>query len=134
MTREREHNAILVVDDDDQIRKLLSTVMRREGYSVDTAADGEAALELIAERAYGAVLLDLMMPVRSGYEVLHEIEERGEKECVIIISAVAQESLGRIRGQVAAVVAKPFDFQSIVGTVRSCIAETWDGDDPEESL
>ena len=72
MTKEKR---ILVVEDDDAIRALLFTVLRRRGFKVDTAPNRAHGLERFNHCGYSLVLLDLMMPVMSGYEFLERLEK-----------------------------------------------------------
>ncbi|NJI16892.1 response regulator, partial [Staphylococcus agnetis] len=62
-------NEILVVDDEERIRKLLKIYLEREGYQVVEATDGEEALQLAQAHDYACILLDLMLPKRDGIEV-----------------------------------------------------------------
>jgi CheY-like chemotaxis protein len=64
---------VLVVDDDRQVLDLLSTLLSRAGYEVKTAPGAVEAMELLEAEDVGAVVLDIMMPVRSGIEVLEHI-------------------------------------------------------------
>lgn len=84
-------SAILIVDDDDDIRELLGNLLRREGYEVLEAEDGARALEILEQQPTPPclVLLDLMMPVMSGTEVLKALEEtdRLARLPVVVISA-----------------------------------------------
>ena len=69
---------VLVIDDEVDIRESLETLLTLEGYSVDLAQNGGEGLRAIESRAYDLVLLDLMMPDRSGMEVLREVRERDQ--------------------------------------------------------
>ncbi|MBN2320207.1 MAG: sigma-54-dependent Fis family transcriptional regulator [Acidobacteria bacterium] len=80
---------ILVADDEQIIREVLSDILSSESYDVDHAENGAQALELIRNRDYGAVLLDLMLPDRDGLQVLEEIKELENRPEVIIITAYA---------------------------------------------
>src|SRR5205809_191087 len=71
---------ILVVDDDDAIRALLITVLHRRGFKVDVARTGVEAMEQAARCRYAVMLLDLMMPRMSGYEVLDELQKTPRNE------------------------------------------------------
>ena len=68
--------SVLIVDDEAAIRESLQTLLEFEGYSVETANDGEEGLTRIAERPYDLVLLDFALPERNGIEVLRDIRER----------------------------------------------------------
>src|ERR1041385_6115212 len=70
---------ILVVDDDDAIRALLYTILRRRRLSVDTAHNGVEALELIEANDYALVLLDMMMPRMNGQELLEPLSSMDHK-------------------------------------------------------
>jgi len=80
---------MLVVDDDMLNRVLLSTNLQEAGYLVSTAENGEQALEMLRDLKFDAVLLDLMMPVMNGYEVLERLksDDKLRKIPVIVISA-----------------------------------------------
>lgn len=77
---------LLLVDDDLDIRESV-TLLLEESYEVTTAEDGAVALELMKEQRFDAVVLDLMMPVLNGTQVLEELRRRGSQVPVIVISA-----------------------------------------------
>jgi DNA-binding response OmpR family regulator len=81
---------VLVVDDNEMNRDMLSRRLRRQDYEVEVAEDGEQALKMVKEKNYDLVLLDIMMPNISGYEVLEKIKADPETQAlpVIMISAV----------------------------------------------
>jgi two-component system OmpR family response regulator len=70
-------NAILIVDDDRDIRELLAEYLRDEGYGVTTASNGRDALEQLARRAVVAILMDLSMPVMDGRAVCTSLQRGG---------------------------------------------------------
>jgi DNA-binding response OmpR family regulator len=78
------------VDDEERIRKLLQRVLRSEGYTVDLAATGSAGLSAATERSYDLVVLDLMLPDRSGAEILVDLLARQPKARVFVLSAVPE--------------------------------------------
>ncbi|MGA3044920.1 MAG: response regulator, partial [Bryobacteraceae bacterium] len=82
-----EKGRVLVVDDELDIREGLETLLSLEGYSVDLAANGTEGLRKIESRAYDLVLLDLMMPDRSGMDVLHEVRGRDRETPIFMITA-----------------------------------------------
>lgn len=111
MTRAR----ILIVDDDEAIRTLLRLVTSRAGFQTDVAADGRQAVELIAANRYDVMLLDLMMPVMSGYDVLAQLDSFPAAPPVIIVSAMADGRPASLDSdRVHGIVHKPFDVDSVV--------------------
>jgi DNA-binding response OmpR family regulator len=78
------------VDDEERVRKLLQRVLQSEGYTVDLAATGSAGLSAAIERNYDLVVLDLMLPDRSGAEILVDLLARQPKARVFVLSAVPE--------------------------------------------
>jgi len=116
---------ILVVDDDKAIRSLLTAVLSRKGYSVETARNGEEALEVIAGKTFEAIILDLMMPKVDGFEVIEHLARTAPeqlKRCVIVLTAVASKDLRKLDGsRVFRVLRKPFDLDELLSVVTDCI-------------
>src|SRR3954452_5555685 len=130
---ETNEKRILVVDDDDAIRALLFTVLRRRGFRVDTARNGAEALERCTTCRYSLVLLDLMMPRKSGYEVLAEIDawDPPLRPCIIVLTA-GNEPRNISADLVAGTVRKPFDIELLFDMIVACIT-TRANDDQIES-
>ena len=84
---------ILLVEDEISMAKLISFKLRKEGFEIDTAEDGEIALEKFFDwdAEYDAVVLDLMLPVLDGAQVLKKIRQAGNKTPVLVLSARSQE-------------------------------------------
>jgi DNA-binding response OmpR family regulator len=115
----RLEKRILVVDDDDAIRALVTTILRRRGLAVDCARHGAEALEHIATKRYGLVILDLMMPLVSGYEVLEQLGTfaASVRPLVLVLTAgLAPKLLDPTL--VIGTIHKPFDIELLVDTVR----------------
>jgi CheY-like chemotaxis protein len=117
-----QENRILVVEDDDAIRALLSTVLRRRGYAVDVARNGVEAVASFDGQAYLLVLLDLMMPRMSGYDVLEHLRRTPlpTRPTVIVLTAAYEPHL-LDADLVSAMMHKPFDIDLLVATVAGCI-------------
>ena len=116
---------ILVVDDDDAIRALLRTVLRRRGFVVDTARNGVDALEKLAERRYALVVLDLMMPHMSGYELVEQLDKLSvmtRPRVLILTAAGAVEPRGLATSLVIGAMHKPFDIDLLIDTIRGFLA------------
>jgi len=115
---------ILVADDDQSIRQLLGTIIRREGFEVDTVADGVEAIEKLAERDYAVILVDLMMPRRDGFEVIEYLKSHHPrtKPVVLVISAYADQRFKQVDPNVVAgVIRKPFEIAELGGMIRLCV-------------
>jgi DNA-binding response OmpR family regulator len=85
---------VLVADDDEDIRKLVTFRLERAGYAVVAARDGEEALRLTTERRPDLVVLDVMMPKLTGYDVTRRLREQEETKDipVILLTARVQEA------------------------------------------
>jgi len=118
---------VLIVDDDPNLIKALGFVLRKEGYEFDTAADGEEALAKVREVEPGVILLDIMMPQKSGYDVCAEVKSTPDLKdiSVVILSAKSQEA-DRERGIAAGAdeyITKPFSPQSVVDKVKKILGD-----------
>jgi CheY-like chemotaxis protein len=115
--------SILIVDDDDAIRALVARVLRREQYEVAQAVNGRDALEQLRGRRRDVVVLDLMMPVMTGFELIDYLDAHDDagRPCVIVVSATSETELKTVASQnVHSVLRKPFDLTTLIGAVRSC--------------
>jgi len=130
MAPAREHVAgggrgrVLVIDDEAVIRETLSALLEIEGYEVDLAASGADGERRLEQRAYDLVLLDLMMPEKSGMEVLRDIRERDRHTPIFMITAY-----GTVEAAVQAVklgandyLAKPWDNEKLLIEIDRVIA------------
>ncbi|MBA4543103.1 MULTISPECIES: response regulator transcription factor [Thermoactinomyces] len=116
---------ILVVDDEDRIRRLLRMYLEREGYHIEEAENGEKALELAFENNYDLILLDLMLPGMDGLEVCAEI--RKKKATPIIMLTARGEETNRVEGFEAGTddyVVKPFSPRELVHRVKAVLRRT----------
>jgi len=117
---------ILVADDDPSILRLVTEILKRANYEVDTAANGREALAKIERTRYDVVMLDLMMPGVSGFDVLARLPvRRPQPRFVVIMSAAPADVIANaVSLNVFAALRKPFELGEIITTVRACIAET----------
>ena len=111
---------VLVVDDEENIRHMLTLLLKKEGYAVVTADDGNRALERLEQHDFDAVLCDLRMPNLDGMGFLHELAVRGAAATVIVMSAYADidDALDAIKAGAYDYVAKPFKKDEILFTLR----------------
>lgn len=113
---------ILIVDDEERIRKLLNMYLVREGYEITEAEDGAEALELALKNDYNCILLDLMMPEMDGIEVAKRL--RREKSTPIIMLTAKGEENNRVEGfEVGAddYIVKPFSPREVVLRVKAIL-------------
>lgn len=96
---------ILVIDDDESLRRVLEYTLQEEGYEVFTAASGEEGLELFEERQPALVITDMKMPGLNGFQVLKEVKERSAEALVIIVTA-----FGEVDAAVKAMKLGAYDF------------------------
>lgn len=120
---ETDDKRILVVDDDDAIRALLMTILRRRGFTVDVARNGAEALERLRSCRYVVMLLDLMMPLINGWEVLEHIQGFPREQRPIIIVLTAGTEPRDLNAEiVAGTVRKPFDVELLLDGIAACVA------------
>lgn len=115
---------VLVAEDDPSILRLVATVLKRAGYQVDMAANGYDALEKIERTPYHAVVLDLMMPGSSGFDVLARLQvTEPQHRFVILMSAASPDLVAKaINSNVFAALRKPFEIDELTAAVRACVA------------
>ena len=102
---------ILVIDDDKNIRKLLSVVLQNEGFVVFSASDGQQALDIMDKEIIDLVIVDIMMPQIDGYEFTKSVRAVNEKLPIIMVSA-KQLAEDRKKGFLAGIddyIVKPLD-------------------------
>ena len=102
---------ILVVDDKDSMRNMLHQTLIEEGYRVDSAPDGDKALELVRNKSYDLVLTDLKMPTLSGLDVLNGVREVDLDTAVIVMTAYGtiEDAVAAMKGGAIDFITKPFD-------------------------
>lgn len=108
----QDTNHILVVDDESDVRDLLSKFLTRRGYKVQTAADGEAAIEAIREGRPDIVLLDIRLPKIDGLSVLQRLRDESDDVAIITMSGSADEDTARKSLELGAAdfITKPFNL------------------------
>ena len=116
---------VLVADDDQAIRKLVCTIVRRERLAVDCVADGAEAIEKLQEHEYAVILLDLMMPRVDGFGVIAWLKAHPQrvKPVLLVITAYADQKFREVDPEmVAGVLRKPFEVAELGSLVRLCIS------------
>jgi len=116
---------ILVVDDEERIRRLLRMYLEKEGFVITEAADGETALRLALDNDYDLILLDLMLPRMDGIEVCNKLRQT-KMTPVIMLTARGEES-NRVHGFEAGAddyVVKPFSPREVIYRVKAILRRT----------
>jgi DNA-binding response OmpR family regulator len=109
---------LLIVDDEKPIRDLLAHVAQRAGFETDTARDGIDALAKLAQREYAIVIVDLMMPRLSGYELVQKISALVPRPTVIVATALTDGDIANLDdSMVRRVIRKPFDINSVASAL-----------------
>jgi two-component system OmpR family response regulator len=117
---------ILVVDDEESILQLVTTVLRYEGFEVEQAADGRAALRAVEAFRPDLIVLDVMLPDLDGFEVYRRIAAGSQPVPVLFLTA-KDGSADRVRGLTLGAddyVGKPFSLEEVVARVRAILRRT----------
>lgn len=117
-----DHGHILVVDDDPQIRLLVARFLQRHGYQVTGAPDGRAMLETLAHSTIDLIVLDLMLPGRSGVELCRDM--RANSQVPIVMLTARNEESDRITGLEGGAddyVTKPFSPRELLARIRAVL-------------
>ena len=112
---------ILLVEDDEATCSMYAGVLRMEGFVVRTACDGLAALRLLETFDPDVVILDLKLPMASGFEVLHELRASRNKAALPVIAVSGHErgvEQARRNPEFFAALQKPFDPNDLIGVTR----------------
>lgn len=114
---------ILVVDDEQNMRTGLKDNLEFEGYEVDTANDGEQGLKKIFENSYNLIILDVMMPKKSGFDVCKEVRKSGITTPVILLTAKGEEIDKVVGLELGAddYVTKPFSLRELLARVKAIL-------------
>jgi DNA-binding response OmpR family regulator len=121
---ERKKLSILYVDDEDQLRTLVQDQLALEGFDVETADDGDTALEMLHKQSYGLILLDVRMPRMSGIEVLKQLKEKKIPSRVIMLTGVDDlaVALEAVKNGANDYLTKPYDLVNLVRCIKRVTA------------
>jgi len=112
---------VLVVEDERRIAEFLCRGLSEQGYAVDVASDGEEALDWPAIAEFDAIILDVMLPVRDGFQVCRVLRERGVKTPILMLTA-RDAVEDRVRGLDSGAddyLVKPFAFSELLARLRA---------------
>src|SRR5579872_5178816 len=114
---------ILLVEDEPGLLLTIADLLRTEGYDVETAADGEAALAKASGREFDLVVLDVMLPKKSGLDVCRELRQKGIDVAILMLTAKTQV-IDRVLGLKLGsddYLAKPFDPRELLARVEALL-------------
>ncbi|MEO8500892.1 MAG: response regulator [Vicinamibacteria bacterium] len=112
---------LLVVEDDARLAAVLRQGLSEHGFTIDVANEGARGLDLALSNDYDAILLDVMLPGKSGFDVLRELRQRGRKAPVLMLTARSTVE-DRVQGLDLGAddyLPKPFDFSELLARVRA---------------
>ncbi|MBW6509357.1 MAG: sigma-54 dependent transcriptional regulator [Desulfuromonadales bacterium] len=114
---------ILIVDDEQSLREMLGVLLQREGYQVDAAQNGEAALEKIAGNSYDLIVSDIRMPRLSGIDLLRRLREQDDETTTIMITAFSstEEAVEAMKLGAYDYITKPFKNDEIRLVVKKAL-------------
>ena len=112
----------LVVDDDPSIRILVTRILTRNGFIVESARDGAEAIEMVLQHDYKVITLDLMMPRIDGFAVVKYIAEHRPELLanVIVVTAYGPNVLEKVCPPVVRVIEKPFELNALLAEAKAC--------------
>ncbi len=116
-------NKILIVEDEPNMRLGLKDNLEFEGYEVDTAEDGEAGLNKIINNDYSLVLLDVMLPKMSGFDVCKTVRKKGNTTPIILLTAKGEE-IDKVLGLELGAddyVTKPFSLRELLARIKAVL-------------
>lgn len=118
---------ILAVDDESDVLLIIKTALMSEGYAVSTAANGPDALALAGEQRPDLIILDMMMPEMSGFEVLQTLRSQQATENIPVIMLTGVSDKGKIRQAIDSgidyYIVKPFEFHDLISKVKIAISD-----------
>src|SRR5688500_1125457 len=114
---------VLVADDDPALRSLLRLVARRAGFDVDVASNGQEALEMIRQNTYLIAIVDLMMPLMNGYELVERLALMEDRPGLVVVTAMTDTYVKGLDGHIVhSIVRKPFDVEMLRGVLTELAA------------
>jgi DNA-binding NtrC family response regulator len=115
-----ERARILVVDDDESVRKVLTTILEEEGYAVDTAKNGKEAIKKSKVKFYNLALIDIRLTDMEGTKLLTKVKDTTPKMRKIIITGYPsmQNAIEAVNRGANAYILKPFDMDKVLETIK----------------
>ena len=123
---------ILIIDDEPELRQQIAASLRQEGYTVETAGDGDEALERIFSEPYDLLILDIMLPVRDGFAILGQLREEGIATPVLMLTARGEVE-NRVKGLDLGAddyLHKPFSMAELLARIRALLRRSHEQANP----
>jgi len=113
---------VLIADDEEAIRTLVSRMLKRAGFEPFEATDGQHAIEQLDARPFDALVLDLMMPRVDGFGVVEHLIDTQPRmmEKTVVMTAFPKAAARERLHHLCCIVSKPFDMNELIGLVRDC--------------
>lgn len=120
-----EKRSILVVDDEPGMRALFTFMLGAKGYAVETAADGEEAIESVQSRSFDLVFLDIRMPYMDGVQVFRELRKHRPQIAVIMMTGYAVEAQleQALHEGAKGFIRKPFTVDELLGSIHKVFGQ-----------
>src|SRR5688572_5512913 len=109
---------ILVIEDDKELLYAVETILKVEGYKVDTALSVHSAKSMLTENKYDLVITDIMLPYFGGFDLVDEAKKNGDKVPVIVITGMDEEILSNTITFAEKCITKPFGKQELLDAVN----------------
>jgi len=123
IVNEKRQGIILIIDDEDEIRKILSAFLQKKGYIIVTASSGEAGLDELKARSFDLVLCDVRMPGMDGLVVLRNIKRINESTKVVMLTALQDKDIigAAIKEGASDYLVKPFNLGKLDAVIASLL-------------
>ncbi len=117
--------SILIVDDDKNLCTVLQEELNTVGYEAEFVTNGNEAIEFLLQKQIDLILLDLKMPSKDGFGVLKDMQEKGIKSKVIVLTAYAdvKSAIDSTKMGASDFISKPYDFDELLITIRRVLQE-----------
>lgn len=123
-------SSILLIDDDSHVRKMFESCLLQAGYSVTSASDGRAGMNILADRHFDLVITDILMPECDGLELLSFLRTRADRPRIIAMSggacSLSRDYVLDMAKMIAAdtVLQKPVNYETLLHSVQELLAGT----------
>ena len=116
---------VLIIDDESELRKMLSTILIDEGYSVETAENGKQAIKTCKKTSFDVALIDIELPDMKGTELLHRLKEIQPKMVKIIITGhpSVENAVKSVNEKADGYILKPFNIPILLETIKKTLTE-----------